>query len=348
MNNIAHKTTLAKSYGKKGYLITLILVISFICNILALLVPFTTIGSLFSSYSCTLPYSVYLMWTESLYLIAILIAGFSIIFPFVKLLCLSHIWFIEKDTEKRNRLLRIVEPLGKWSMLDIFASCIILILCNKQILIYGRPMIGSYFFLTAIFLSIAASLTIDHLHEAKHKRQNNTTDALETNKTKSSNIWYNILILLAFILSLSILLIAIIYPYLKITSFLLIGYSYSIFTSVMALANVSLVLSAFMLLTMIIFPVLHNIFLIILWLLKLFSKKDEFPYLQQTIKVFSRLNMLDVFILGLVIFLAEGGALVEVEDRLGIVFIGAFIFMVLILPKTVSIAKKKIHSVNDD
>ncbi|HBM16245.1 MAG TPA: hypothetical protein DD381_07905 [Lentisphaeria bacterium] len=332
--------TLAKLYGKKGYFITVMLLVSLICNILALLAPFTTIGSLFSSYSCTLPYSVYLMWEESLYLIAILIAGFSILFPFFKLSCLFYIWLFAENKERRTRLLGFVEPLGKWSMLDIFATCIILLLCNKQMLIYGSPKMGVYFFLAAIFLSILASLIIDHIQE-------NLSGAIELkNKEITTSFSFKIVSFIALLVSIAILILAILYPYLKITSFLLIGYSYSIFTSVTALSNVSIILSGFMLLTMIIFPILHTASLILLYYFKVFKRRESFPLLEKVIKVCSRFNMLDVFILAFIIFLSEGQALVKIEDRLGIVLIGAFIFLILIMPKAIWIVRRSVADRN--
>ncbi|MEI6055142.1 MAG: paraquat-inducible protein A [Lentisphaerota bacterium] len=142
--------------------------------------------------------------------------------------------------------------------------------------------------------------------------------------------------------SLIILIVAIIYPYLEITSFLLIGYSYSIFDLVIALANISLVLSAFMLLTMIVFPILHNVSLLLYFILKLFRKK-EYPLLARFIKIFSRFNMLDVFMLGLIIFLVEGGAMVEIEHRLGIVLIALFIFIILVIPQIIIIIHKILY-----
>ncbi len=341
-NDKKQNNTLASSYGKKGLLVTLILVVSFIFNVLALWAPFTSLGSLFSgTLSCSLPYSAYLMWDESLYFIAILVVLFSILFPFVKLCCLVYIWLIEKNKEKRNTLLKIVEPLGKWSMLDVFATCIVLILCNKQILIYGSPMIGVDFFLSAIFLSIIASIIIDQLNDSGLEEKDSNPVAY-AKKSLFSSFWYKLFIVIGLFISLIILVVAIIYPYLEITSFLLISYSYSIFDSVIALSNISLVLSIFMLLTLIAFLILYNVSLLLYYILKLFAEKD-YRWLARLIKIFSRFNMLDVFLLGFVIFLVEGEAMVEIEHRLGIVLISLFIFIVLVVPQIIVILRKFLY-----
>jgi paraquat-inducible protein A len=151
-------TTLFKFYEKKGIIITSLLCISLIFNILALTTPFVTITQAFvNTLSYTLPYSIVMMWQDKLYVVAVLILVFSIIFPFVKLVLLSYIWFLCKDDRKRVRFIHIIEPLGKWSMLDVFIICIMLVLTNKQFLIGGKSEIGVIFFLIAILLSMTAS-----------------------------------------------------------------------------------------------------------------------------------------------------------------------------------------------
>ena len=93
---------------------------------------------------------------------------------------------------------------------------------------------------------------------------------------------------------------------------------------------------------MIVFPILHNVSLLLYFILKLFRKK-EYPLLARFIKIFSRFNMLDVFMLGLIIFLVEGGAMVEIEHRLGIVLIALFIFIILVIPQIIIIIHKILY-----
>jgi paraquat-inducible protein A len=44
---------------------------------------------------------------------------FSCVSPGVKLAALGWLWFAPTVGENRRRSLRIIEPLGKWSMLDV-------------------------------------------------------------------------------------------------------------------------------------------------------------------------------------------------------------------------------------
>ena len=334
--------TLAKHYGKRGLSVTIMLVVSLVFNITALFVPFTELGKLLgNSVSCTLPYSVYLMWEESLYAIAILILCFSIFFPFLKLYSLIHVWLIEKSPTKRHNTLKIIEPLGKWSMLDVFATCIILILCNKQILVYGTPMIGVNFFLAAIFLSMLASIIIDVCQENKSSTKEHR-DFEDTFHAMQLSPIAKIFFIIILIFSLCTLLFAIWYPYLQISSFLLIGYSYSIYSSITSLADLSLVLAIFMFFTMIVFPILHTLSLLLYWILELFTKKQHQKLLHAT-KIFSRFNMLDVFLLAFVIFLLEGQSMIKIHHKLGLFLIATFIFISFIIPLAVTMTKRFFH-----
>ena len=329
--------TLSNIYGKRGRLITIALFTSFVFNILALTVPFTEVGHFLGKpLSCTLPYSVYLMWVEGLYWIAILIVGFSIMFPFAKLFVLFYVWMVEKNVDKRHKYLSIIEPLGKWSMLDVFATCIILILCSKQILIYGLPKIGVVFFLVAIFISMFSSIIISIIHDRREHLPINSEKAEFLNSLSNK---FKILVILLLLLSLAALILAIWAPYIEISSFLLIGYEYSLFGSVMSLSSSTMVLSIFLLLTLIIFPILHIVSMLIYVIIKFYSNKN-YPKLIQLIKIFSRFNMLDVFLFAFIIFITEGSALIATQQKSGLYLICIFIFICSVLPSLIITLKK--------
>ncbi|MCF7791460.1 MAG: paraquat-inducible protein A [Victivallales bacterium] len=322
--------SLYRQYGNSGIIVNILLIVSFICNILALTVPFTEFGHFLSNpVSCTLPYSVYLLWYEGLYGISVLILGFSILFPFVKLFILIYAWMFETEPGSRHRQLGFVEPLGKWSMLDVFATCIIIILCNKQILIYGYPMIGVDFFLTAIFLSMISSLIIHNLHMRSGKKA--VVDTAETENPNELSVKMKIMLMTTAVISLLSLIIVIWLPYIKISSFLLFNYSYSIYDSAVSLMNSSVVLSLFIMFTLIFFPLLHIISIIIYLTLKFMNKK-HYPKLAYTIKVFSRFNMLDVFLLAFIVFISEGSSFIKTDQLSGLYLICFFIFTSLIIP----------------
>jgi len=71
--------------------------------------------------------------------------------------------------------------------------------------------------------------------------------------------------------------------------------------------------------------------------------KKEYHLLTRFIKIFSRFNMLDVFMLAFVIFLVEGEAMVEIEHRVGIVLIALFLFIVLVIPQLIIAIRKTLY-----
>jgi paraquat-inducible protein A len=343
MSNVKTKTelTLSKSSGKNGQYINIFLFISFTFNVLALTTPFTQVGHFLGRpANCTLPHSVYLMWDEGLYGIAVLIVGFSIIFPFAKLFALTYTWQFEKNPQRRQKLLSIIEPLGKWSMLDVFATCIILILCNKQIFIYGTPMIGVNFFLLAIFISMITSIIIAYIHDKNENTTFNPDNVKFINTLSKRSKGFIFLIVL---LSLITLILAICAPYIQISSFFLIDYSYSIFGSVSSLFSQTIVLSIFMLTTLVFFPILHITSMLIYLILK-FNNNKNFPKFAYWIKIFSRFNMLDVFLLAFIIFISEGKALISTNEKAGLYLISAYIFISSIMPYIITLIRRHIEN----
>ena len=333
MDNI----TLFKLYGKKGRLITLLLPFSLILNILALLSPFISIDQAGISTLCyTLPQSIVMMCQEKLYVVAGLILLFSILFPFVKLITLSYIWLKCKDSEKRSKLIGIIEPLGKWSMLDVFVVCIMLVLTNKQFLIGGTAEIGVIFFLFAIFSSMTASHLIAHMQ----LKLGLSTDIKRKfyRKINSYTPYNRKAIVISLFISLIALIAAIGFPYIKITDFLLADNSYSILKTFYSLCRHSATLSIFTFLTLVIFPVMHVITLIMFWNPKAKSPK-KYLRLNGWIEVFSRLDMLDVFIFALIIFMIEGKWLIKTSHETGLILMIAFILITNFIPKAIKMLR---------
>ena len=146
---------MAKWSGKKGLLIPVLLLVSLTLNIFALILPFLQINeALHSTVIYSLPHSVKLMWEHKLYAVSLLILGFSIIFPFVKLISLNLAWFVPWDAKRRTTFIHLIELLGKWSFMDIFVVILLLALTSNQAFIHSKIHIGVYFFIGAISMSM--------------------------------------------------------------------------------------------------------------------------------------------------------------------------------------------------
>ena len=113
--------------GRTKWIVPAGLFFVLIANIIALFVPFLAIDFMgLEIYS--LLHSVQLMWDSGLYVIAIMIVGFSITFPLVKTLSLIVIWFVGMSPVVRHRMIRVLEAAGKWSMFDIFVVILLMVI----------------------------------------------------------------------------------------------------------------------------------------------------------------------------------------------------------------------------
>jgi len=103
------------------------------------------------------------LWEANELLLAAVVFFFSMVFPFVKLLALAVIWFVRLAEDRRAVLLRWLELLGKWSMLDVFAVAILIVLVKLGPLAKVEPRSGVYFFSAAIMSSMLTAMYVDRL-----------------------------------------------------------------------------------------------------------------------------------------------------------------------------------------
>lgn len=317
--------TLARQHGARGLAIAGLLAVSLGCNVTAMVVPFLEIEIFLKGKDTySLPHSVQLMWESGLYVIAALIVGFSILFPFVKLGLLAGIWFVMRRDEPRRKLLERIEPLGKWSFLDIFIVCIILILTNQQVFISATPIIGVYFFVTAIVLSMAAAAAMEHLSRPPAAEADGPRESLAATPG-----WQGWVLPPMLVMSVPALLAALEFPFLKISQFLLRGHDYSIVHSTVALwEQRAYLLGVMVALTLIAMPALTLVTLLIVW----FARLDGRGRLRgrRLLVTFSQWAMLDVFGLALLVFLTEGDQLIKTDVKQGLyLIVGAIVVLTL-------------------
>jgi uncharacterized paraquat-inducible protein A len=316
-SNLHRPGTLAAGSAGRIKLIPMLLLLSFGLNVTALIAPFLKIDTFLSSEKIySLPHSVALMWDARLYAIALLILGFSIVFPFVKLAVLSYIWFVSTSIKERKRMLGRIKPFGKWSLLDVFVVVIILVLTNNQTFISTHPLSGIYFFLAAIILSLVVAELINKLLYPELLPR---TAALKLTKERLSDLsgWRSFIVPGLMLLSVATLIAAIGVPFLQISQFLLSSNTYSIFRSFLALCTpVTWLMSMVVLLFLIIFPLLSSTASIVVWYGRFNPVYRD--RLEGTVGFLSHWSMLDVFGLALLVFLVEGDALICTEIQPGL------------------------------
>ena len=83
----------------------------------------------------------------------------SVVFPLVKLVGLLFLWFVPMQGDPRRRLLRLIEPLGKWSMLDVLVVILFAGAVRLGLIARAETLHGTWIYAGAILLSmLAASL----------------------------------------------------------------------------------------------------------------------------------------------------------------------------------------------
>jgi paraquat-inducible protein A len=135
----------------------LLLCLSLALNVTALFVPFLRVdAALGGDELYSLPRSVILLWGAGLHLLAVLVAVFSIAFPFGKLAVLFRAALAPDPPEAHRSRVERVGRLGRWSMLDVFLAALLLGLTNDRFFIDTEPRIGLPLFALAVALSLVA------------------------------------------------------------------------------------------------------------------------------------------------------------------------------------------------
>ena len=304
--------------GPRGLVVPVLLAVSLCCNVTALIVPFLEIEIFLrgtSTYS--LPRSVQLMWEAQLYAISLLIVGFSILFPLAKLAAMTSIWFFMREPGPRRALLERIEPMGKWSFLDIFIVIIILVLTNDQLFIGATPVIGLYFFVVAIVLSMITAMVIERLSRPEPHEDPGEPMSLASKPGRRRWIVGSLLLL-----SVPALVAAVELPFLKITRFLLTGDAYSIRRSAATLwSDDAYLLAAIVAVTLIGVPVACVVALLVVW----FRGLDRHGRRRWRVRLAAmwQWTMIDVFGLALLAFLTEGDDLIRTQVKQGLYLIVA-------------------------
>lgn len=328
---MSDKTTMHTWAGWKGWIIPILLIISLISNILGLVLPFLEIDEAFKKpITYSLPHSVHLMWTAKLYIISVLILGFSIIFPFAKLISLFIAWFVPMKSSKRVKFLHVIELLGKWSFMDIFVVILLIALTNHQQWISSTIHIGVYFFIGAISLSMFISEAV--ITMAKKKLSEGENIPKQTSRVWLIRDHYRIswVIPILAIVSGAALVESLHADFLQIHQVFLVSHTYSIYILGQMLQEMQLwVLLTILIATLGVFPLVR--LALIVFSLIIPMRVQALKRMRAIIDSLSRWCMLDVFGLALFLISTEGKALVKTEVLSGLYMVVAAIGLCYIL-----------------
>ncbi len=162
--------TLQQLYPKRIDILILIIVSSVLLFI-GLNLPILTVRKLWEKNTFSIISGIMNLWKDKYYFLSVIIFFFSVILPIVKLTTLFVIWSIKLRDNQRKWLLYGLGFLGKWSMLDVFVTAIIIVSIKLGVLASAKAERGIYYFGISIFLAMLVTHLQSNLVNRADKSQ---------------------------------------------------------------------------------------------------------------------------------------------------------------------------------
>ena len=137
-----------------------------ICYIPANVLPVLTTTALGSTESDTIMGGVVFLYQSGSWPLALIVLVASVMIPLGKLVVLAYLLIQVQRGAVRNkhdstRMYRMVEFIGRWSMLDVFVDAFVVALVQLQPLMSVEPGPGVIFFMAVVILTMLAAQTFD-------------------------------------------------------------------------------------------------------------------------------------------------------------------------------------------
>jgi paraquat-inducible protein A len=143
-----------------------LLIAAAICFIPANVLPVLTTNALGTAEPDTIMGGVMLLYTTGSWPLALIVLVASVMVPLGKLIALGYLLITVQrgslgSTRDRTRLYRLVEIIGRWSMLDVFVDTFTVALVQLQPLMSVQPGPGVLFFAAVVVLTMVAAESFD-------------------------------------------------------------------------------------------------------------------------------------------------------------------------------------------
>ena len=155
-------------FRKKGGIerATAFLIAAAICYIPANVLPVMTTVLPSGRESDTIMQGVVLLWSPTGWPLSLIVLFASIFIPSAKIAALGYLLFSVhrgsiKTPRQRQRVYRIVEIVGRWSMVDVFVDTFTVALVQLQPLMSVEPAPGLLFFAAVVVLTMLAAESFD-------------------------------------------------------------------------------------------------------------------------------------------------------------------------------------------
>ena len=137
-----------------------------VCYVPAMVLPVLTTTTLGSSEADTILAGVAFLYTSGSWPLALIVLIASVMIPLGKLAALVYLLVTVqrgsiKSNHDRTRLYRVVELIGRWSMLDVFVDTFTVSMVQLQPLMSVAPGTGVLFFAAVVVLTMLAAEAFD-------------------------------------------------------------------------------------------------------------------------------------------------------------------------------------------
>lgn len=137
-----------------------------ICYVPANLLPVLTTTTAAGAESDTILQGVVLLWSPTGWPLSLIVLFASIMIPSAKILALGYLLITVQrgsieNSAQRVRLYRVVEFIGRWSMVDVFVDTFTASLVQLQPLMSVEPAAGLFFFAAVVVLTMLAVESFD-------------------------------------------------------------------------------------------------------------------------------------------------------------------------------------------
>jgi paraquat-inducible protein A len=142
------------------------LIAAAICYVPANVLPVLTTVTASGQDSDTILQGVVLLWSPTGWPLSLIVLVASIIIPSAKILALAYLLITVQrgslgSNPQRVRLYRMVEFVGRWSMVDVFVDAFTASLVQLQPLMSVEPGPGLFFFAAVVVLTMLAVESFD-------------------------------------------------------------------------------------------------------------------------------------------------------------------------------------------
>lgn len=143
-----------------------LVIAAYVLIIPANVMPVMATGSLFGTESDTIFGGVVFLWTSGSPLLAVILFCASIVIPFGKLISLTFLLIsVQRQSawkpKLRAKLYRLVEAIGRWSMIDVYVATMLTALVQFGSVMSIRAGFGAIAFASVVVLTIFAAKSFD-------------------------------------------------------------------------------------------------------------------------------------------------------------------------------------------